>query len=44
MSNVACACREIYRDSLSPVVRPTDDNSFNRALTSRASHFGLGTS
>jgi len=24
--------------------RPTNDNSFNRALTSRASQLGLGTS
>ena len=45
MSDVAWACREIYRDSLWPVVPgPPSDNSFNRALASRASQFGLGIS
>jgi hypothetical protein len=44
MSDIAWAAHEIYRDPLSLWCRPTTDNSFNRALTSRASHFGLGTS
>ena len=44
MSNVAWARHEIYRDSLSPVVPVHNGNSYNRALTSRASQFGPGTS